>query len=69
MSLTSRVRTAVPPSRQQVNRRLRLALIPIGRLKGNRGNQQYDLPDGVRAGSVVIWCRAFSVAFGVAELT
>jgi hypothetical protein len=43
--------------------------VDLGRLKGNRGDQQYDVPDGVRAGSVVIWCRAFSVAFGVAELT
>jgi hypothetical protein len=43
--------------------------VDIGALKGNRGDQQYDLPEGVRAGSVVIWCRAFSAAFGVAELT
>jgi hypothetical protein len=42
--------------------------VDLGRLKGNRGDQQYDLPAGVPAGSVVIWCRAFSVAFGVAEL-
>jgi len=43
--------------------------VDLGRLKGNRGNQQYALPEGARAGAVVIWCRAFSVAFGVAELS
>jgi len=43
--------------------------VDVGRLKGNRGDQQYDLPQGTRAGAVVIWCRAFSVAFGSADLT
>ena len=45
----------------------------LGALKGNKGDQQYDLSastlrgdlDGVQ---VVIWCRAFSVAFGTADL-
>ena len=42
----------------------------IARLKGNVGNQQYDLPAGVpvEGSTVVIWCRAFSVAFGTATL-
>jgi hypothetical protein len=42
----------------------------IARLKGNRGDQQYDLPRGlaVEGSTVVIWCRAFSVAFGTASL-
>lgn len=43
----------------------------IARLKGNVGNQQYGLPPDlelVRGGTVVIWCRAFSVAFGAAQL-
>lgn len=43
----------------------------LGSLKGNKGNQQYTIPAGVdlaRYGTVVIWCRAFSVAFGAAEL-
>lgn len=42
----------------------------IGRLKGNVGDQEYAL-DGALAASpstVVIWCRAFSVAFGAASL-
>lgn len=62
---------------------LRLRLVPgdttdggadnhldLGALKGNRGNQQYELPAGFEpAGhSVVIWCRAFSVAFAAASL-
>ena len=43
----------------------------LGRLKGNVGDQQYPLPAGLRLGeraTAVVWCRAFSVAFGAAEL-
>jgi hypothetical protein len=42
--------------------------VDLGKLKGNKGNQQYDVPDGAEAGAVVIWCRAFTVAFGTATL-
>jgi hypothetical protein len=43
----------------------------LGGLKGNKGNQQYTLPDDAPQGavSVVIWCRAFSAEFGSAYLT
>jgi hypothetical protein len=44
----------------------------LGGLKGNRGNQQYELPRGLdlaRYATVVIWCRAFSVNFARARLT
>jgi hypothetical protein len=43
----------------------------LGALKGNKGNQQYDLPKGIdldRPHTVVIWCRAFSVNFARAPL-
>ena len=46
-------------------------VIDLGGLKGNRGDQQYGLPAGAdlrRYTSVVIWCRAFSVAFASARL-
>jgi hypothetical protein len=43
--------------------------VDLGRLKGNKGDQQYDVPRQARAGTVVIWCRAFSVEFGSASLT
>ena len=43
--------------------------VDLGGLRGNKGNQQYDVPAGAEAGSVVIWCRAFTVAFGTATLT
>jgi hypothetical protein len=44
----------------------------LGALKGNRGNQQYDLPGALdleRFTTVVVWCRAFSVNFARAPLT
>jgi Electron transfer DM13 len=44
----------------------------LGSLKGNVGNQQYDLPrelDLERRHTVVIWCRAFSVNFARAPLS
>ncbi|MEX2194042.1 MAG: DM13 domain-containing protein [Thermoleophilaceae bacterium] len=44
----------------------------LGALKGNVGDQQYELPEGAdldRLSTVVIWCRAFSVEFGSAALT
>jgi hypothetical protein len=44
----------------------------LGALKGNKGNQQYELPRGLDLGrytTVVIWCRAFSVNFARAPLS
>jgi hypothetical protein len=40
----------------------------LGALKGNRGDQQYKLPQGAEVASVTIWCRAFSASFGSAQL-
>jgi hypothetical protein len=43
----------------------------LGGLKGNIGNQQYEIPSEVnldRYSTVVIWCRAFSVLFARAPL-
>ena len=43
----------------------------LGPLKGNKGDQQYAIPEGIdvkRLSKVVVWCRAFSVGFGAAEL-
>jgi hypothetical protein len=45
--------------------------VDLGGLKGNRGNQQYEIPDRVnvdRYATAVIWCRAFSVLFARAPL-
>jgi Electron transfer DM13 len=44
----------------------------LGALKGNVGDQQYEVPRGVsleRYTTVVIWCRAFSVNFARAPLS
>ena len=43
--------------------------VDLGGLKGNKGDQQYAVPAGAPSGAVVLWCRAFSVAFGTAALT
>ncbi|MEU2786198.1 MULTISPECIES: DM13 domain-containing protein [unclassified Streptomyces] len=45
--------------------------VSLGRLKGNKGSQNYVLPDDVdpaRYTSVSIWCDRFDVSFGAAEL-
>jgi len=44
--------------------------IDLGALKGNRGDQQYELPPRAALAdrTVVIWCRAFSAPFGSAPL-
>jgi Electron transfer DM13 len=46
--------------------------VNLGRLKANIGNQNYPIPTGTdmtKYDTVLIWCRAFSVLFGSAELT
>lgn len=43
----------------------------LGELKGNQGDQRYDVPadaDLDRLDTVVVWCRAFTVAFTAAAL-
>lgn len=45
--------------------------IDIGKLKANIGNQNYQVPDGTdltKYDTVLIWCKAFSVLFGSADL-
>ena len=45
--------------------------VDLGPLKGNRGDQNYTIPAGVDVsamGSVVIYCKPFSVVFSVASL-
>ena len=45
--------------------------VSLGRLKGNMGNQNYEIPNGTdltKYNNVLIWCRAFSVLFGSAQL-
>lgn len=46
--------------------------IDLGPLRGNIGDQQYDVPTEVDAGAgwrVVVWCRAFAVNFTEATLS
>ncbi|MER6184262.1 DM13 domain-containing protein [Streptomyces sp. NPDC001652] len=45
--------------------------VSLGKLKGNKGSQNYTVPDDVdlsRYTSVSIWCDRFDVSFGAAEL-
>ena len=45
--------------------------LELGSLKGNIGNQNYDIPadtDLAKYGAVTIWCKRFSVNFGTAPL-
>ena len=45
--------------------------VDLGAIKGNRGNQVYQIPaevDVTQWQSVVLWCEDFSVSFGAAAL-
>lgn len=45
--------------------------VDLGMIKGNKGDQLYEIPAGVDLGdypSVFLWCVKFSVSFGAAEL-
>ena len=45
--------------------------INLGELKANRGNQNYEIPhnsDLTKYNNVLIWCKAFGVLFGSAEI-
>jgi hypothetical protein len=45
--------------------------VSLGPIKGNIGDQNYELPDGINLNkyrAVTIWCRRFGVNFGAAPL-
>jgi electron transfer DM13 len=45
--------------------------VELGRMKGNKGNQNYELPSDIDLAhfrAVTIWCKRFSVNFGTAPL-
>jgi hypothetical protein len=46
--------------------------LELGKLKGNEGDQNYDVPDDIDLSqyrAVTIWCRRFNVNFATAPLT
>jgi Electron transfer DM13 len=46
--------------------------VDLGALKGNQGDQNYEIPAGVnidRFESAVVWCRRFAVGFAAAPIT
>ena len=46
--------------------------VNLGELKANSGNQNYEIPNDVdldKYNTVLIWCKAFGVLFGSAELS
>jgi hypothetical protein len=48
-----------------------VGFLSLGPLKGNRGNQTYELPaefDPNKHRSISIWCQRFSVNFATAPL-
>jgi hypothetical protein len=50
----------------------RAGFVELGPMKGNRGDQNYEVPAGIdlsRYRAVTIWCRRFSVNFGTAPLS
>ena len=50
----------------------RAGFVELGKLKGNQGDQNYDVPADLDLGkyrAVTIWCRRFSVNFATAPLT
>ena len=48
-------------------------IVNLGRLKGNIGNQNYEIPIGIDLAkyntdnTVLVWCKAFSTLFGSAK--
>jgi hypothetical protein len=47
-------------------------IVNLGRLKGNIGNQNYEIPTGTdlaKYNTALIWCKAFSTLFGSAKLS
>ena len=49
----------------------RAGIVDLGALKGNVGDQNYNIPEGLdltKYRAVSIWCRRFSVNFGAAPL-
>jgi len=49
-----------------------LDIVNLGRLKGNIGNQNYEIPAGTdlsKYNTALIWCKAFSTLFGSSKLS
>jgi hypothetical protein len=49
----------------------RAGFVNLGAMKGNRGDQNYDVPDSVdlaKYRAVTVWCRRFGVNFATAPL-
>jgi hypothetical protein len=50
----------------------RAGFVTLGALKGNKGDQNYEIPGGTdldKYRSVTVWCRRFAVNFGTAPMT
>ena len=60
------------PSPQQAADVVDGGYLSLGKLKGNVGNQNYEIPaaiDVAQYNSVVIWCELFGVLFSPASLS
>lgn len=66
------LRVLLVPSADPMTRAEVEGYVDLGSLKGNIGDQNYEIPDGLELsgfGSVVIYCRPFHVLFSVASLS
>ncbi|MFI8708301.1 DM13 domain-containing protein [Bacillus sp. NPDC077411] len=67
------VRVVLVPTKQLKNNEdvKNYKYIELGKLKGNKGDQNYEIPEGIDVssyGAVSVWCKRFNENFGAAYI-